>query len=250
MFTEGFVRTVKVHLRAGSRDCVDHAYANETLFVTVLRNPVDRYVSEYFYKPFYKYVDVGKRLKSESTKDKVAEWYARSLLDGPHIKMNKATGNFIENWQTRWYTNPNNCEDLNRPPPHDSHPNYSYWQSGQTNDPRNLITSTDLEDAKKVLDAFDIVGVAPFFGGECSITAWLELAGSNKRIGEDIDVRTNENKNKPSEADDIKTNITKYLADQVKYDIELFNFAVELSNRRKAISCCIKQHLQLWEYEK
>jgi hypothetical protein len=39
LFTNGFVRTVKVHLMAGSQDCVDHQYANETLLVTILRHP-------------------------------------------------------------------------------------------------------------------------------------------------------------------------------------------------------------------
>ena len=71
LFTQGFGHTIKVHLQAGSRDCVDHTYANETLFVTILRNPVDRYVSEYFYSK------VEKKLGSNTMRGKTLEWYDR-----------------------------------------------------------------------------------------------------------------------------------------------------------------------------
>ena len=232
---------MKVHLQAGSRDCVTHDYANETLFVTVLRSPIDRYASEYFYD------GVNETLTtSKSTKEKMIEWYNRSLHDGAHIRMDKVRSNFIENWQTRWYTNPGHCKDLDRPPPHDSHPTYSYWKSGQRDDPRQLMTTKDLEDAKRVIDTFDIVGVAPFFGGECDMTSWLKLAGSNKRRSNRPlqDERRRENENKPEEVEDVKTNISKYLADQIMFDMELFDFAAKLSNRRKAIACCVNQHLQ------
>ena len=76
------------------------------------------------------------------------------------------------------------------------------------------------------------------------MTSWLELAGSNKR-GTDMplkDEKKNERK-KSAYEDDIKTNVTKYLADQIKFDMELFDFAAELSNRREKIACCINQHL-------
>jgi hypothetical protein len=167
LFTNGFVRTVKMHLQAGSRHCIDHQYANETLFVTIIRHPVDRYVSEYFYQ------NMGKKLTADTIEGKILEWHELSKNNGKKkessVIMRKAIGTFIENWQTRWYTNPQPCEDLNRPPPHDSHKNYSYWNSGHKLDPRKVVSRRDLDDAKMILDNFDVVGMAPFFGGECSI---------------------------------------------------------------------------------
>jgi hypothetical protein len=234
-FTKGFTHTVKVHLWAGSKDCVDHEYANETLFVTIFRNPVDRYVSEYFYR------NIGDKLISLSTKEKVLEWHNRSK-NALHIKMNEAMNNFIENWQTRWYTNPYHCDDLNRPPPHDSHPNYSYWRSGQQNDPRMFMTREDLDDAKKVVDKFDIVGVAPFFEGEHSILPWLELAGSNEPTEISTNILNVNTKKSSDVVSDLKTNITVNLYEQIKYDLELFQFASELSKRRADISRCVKEN--------
>lgn len=229
-FTRGFVRTVKQHLQAGSRHCVDHPYANETLFVTILRHPVDRYASEYFY------LNIGSKLKSNATKDKVVEWHNMSVTDNG-VDMKRARHHFVENWQTRWYTNPNACEDLDRPPPHDSHPNYSYWRSGVAHDPRNLVREEDLETAKAVLDKFDVVGIAPYFGGERSLVPWLILAGSDPPADE-TDAVHNRGRGSPA-ALELKENIRTHLREQIKFDLELFDFARGLVTRRTAISRCV-----------
>lgn len=235
-FTRGFVRTVKVHLRAGSRHCVDHPFANETLFVTVLRDPVDRYISEYFYTnvPIY--------LNSTATRDRVFEWSNRSK-DNAGIKMDQARTNFVENWQTRWYTHPDDCKDLSRPQPRPSFEKYHYGSAGHGLDPRQIITRKDLEDAKTVIDNFDIVGVAPFFEKENSIMPWLELAGSNKATQVSNEVM-NERVWNPEivEFNDVMSNVTFYLYDQYKYDVELFQFAQEINIRRTAISHCVTKN--------
>lgn len=237
-FTRGFARTVKVHLSAGSIQCVDHQYANESLFVTNVRHPVDRYVSEYFYMNMDHHL--GKNL---TTREKVLKWYNKSIHERANgqITMKSARFQFIENWQTRWYTNPNQCEDLNRPPPHDSHPNYSYWRSGQGLDPRDTMGSKDMEDAMAVLEKFDVVAMAPYFGGKCDIVPWLVLAGSNKPQN-----ATNEVKNKAAKnaivmgkREELAGNVTELLGEQVKFDLELFEYAKAMVGRRSAIACCI-----------
>ena len=242
LLTKGFGHTIKVHLRAGSRDCVDHTYANETLFVTILRNPVDRYVSEYFYSK------VEKKLGSNTMRGRTLECYERSKSRsrGEFIKMNKARGDFIENWQTRWYTNPYHCEDLDRPMRMHHGKNYSYWRSGHGKDERMFVSRRDLLHAKIVLDKFDVVAIAPFFGeeaGECSIVPWLRLAGSNKPIAEVNEVRNNYAiKVEERKREKVKQAIWDNLGEHVKLDVELFEFAHELSNRRRAISCCVNEH--------
>jgi hypothetical protein len=244
LFTQGFGHTIKMHLQAGSRNCVDHTYANETLFVTILRHPVDRYVSEYFYR------SIEKKLEAKTMKGRVMEWYNRSInTEGDYIMMDKAIGSFIENWQTRWYTNPNHCVDLDRPMRMTNGNNYSYWHSGQRKDPRMVVNRRDLTQAKMVLDKFDVVGVAPFFGteeavGKCSIVPWLTLVGSNRPLTETNEVRKQHKVNKLEELkrEKLKQAIWENLGEQVKLDVELFNFARELSKRRQAISCCVDEH--------
>ena len=239
LFTEGFGNTIKMHLQAGSRDCVDHTYANETLFVTILRHPVDRYVSEYFYR------NIGMKLEANTTKGEVLEWHGLSQnTTGGSILMYKAAGHFIENWQTRWYTNPKHCKDLDRPMNYRH--NYSYGNSGQLEDPRMVVSRQDLIQAKIVLDKFDVVGVAPFFGEdeECSIVPWLQLAGSNKPLAETNEVRKQHTSTKLQEQkrEELKQAIWENLGEQVKFDVELFEFARDLSKRRQAISCCVNEH--------
>jgi hypothetical protein len=243
LFTQGFGHTIKLHLRAGSRDCVDHMYANETLFVTILRHPVDRYVSEYFYR------GIEKKLNATSIDERVLEWHDRSKNTmGNYIMMDKARSNFIDNWETRWYTNPRHCVDLNRPMMTHKGKNYSYWQSGQQKDRRMVINRQDLVEAKMVLDKFDVVGVAPFFGeeavGKCSIVPWLTLAGSNKPRNETNEVRNHHRARKDDEIEreNLKKAIWKNLKEQVKFDVELFEFARELSKRRQTISCCVDEY--------
>lgn len=243
LFTQGFSHIVKMHLKAGSRDCVDHTYANETLFVTIFRHPVDRYVSEYFYR------GIGNKLDMETTQGKVLEWHDRSKNDKKgFIRMDKAAGNFIENWQTRWFTNPNHCVDLDRPHRNDrndkGYNNYSYWRSGQREDPRPFVNQSDLTQAKIVLDKFDVVGVAPFFGGECSILPWLRLAGSNMPKVETNEVKKQHKSDMLEERkrEELKQAIWDNLGEQVKFDVELFEFASDLSKRRSAISCCVNEH--------
>jgi hypothetical protein len=236
LFTQGFGHTVKLHLQAGSLDCINHTYANETLFITIFRHPVDRYVSEYFYR------GIGKHLEATSAVDSVLEWHNLSKnTAGEGVVMRKAAGHFIENWQTRWYTNPHHCVDLDRPYRDDHGHNYSYWKSGQKIDPRIIVTENDLNEAKRVLDKFDVVGVAPFFGGECSIVPWLQLAGSNKPIEEVNEVKKQHKSNELAEQkrEELKQAIWDNLGEQVKFDVELYEYVRELSKRRSAISCCV-----------
>jgi len=243
LFTNGFVRTVKMHLWAASKDCVDHEYANETLFVTVLRHPIDRYVSEYFYSKVW----IDMKAKND-VKEILMEWYGRSL-GGKEVIMSESQLQFIENWQTRWYTNPGPCDDLNRPPPHDSHLNYSYWKSGIATDPRKNIGREDLGTAKSVLEKFDIVGIAPFFNNdkECDLVPWIVLAGSN-RPNEKTDQQFNKNYNPSIQiVKYLRSNVTEYLYDQVKYDMELFEFAKQLSMRRSNIACCVQELMKQHE---
>ncbi len=163
--------------------------------------------------------------------------------------MSESQKQFIENWQTRWYTNPGPCDDLNRPPPHDSHPNYSYWRSGIPTDPRKKIGREDLGAAKSVLEKFDIIGIAPFFKSrrECDLVPWVVLAGSNKPV-EVVDQHFNKNYDSSNQlVKNLRSNVTKYLYHQVKYDIELFEYAKQLSMRRSNIACCVQEQMQQHE---
>ena len=233
-FTNGFVRTIKVHSQAGSRHCVNHRLANETLFVTIFRDPIDRYTSEYFYN------NVPSFLKSTTTKGRIIEWWKRTPRDERGFRMNLAKKSLIENWQTRWYTHPDGCKDLNRPQPNPKNEKYMYESAGYGLDPRQVMTRQDLEDAKMVIDQFDIVGIAPFFEEEHSILPWLELAGSNKVVQISKEAK-NKNEKKPlTDSHDVKTNLTMYFYDQFRLDLELFQFAKDLSRRRTAISNCVK----------
>ena len=111
-------------------------------------------------------------------------------------------------------------------------------------DPRIIVTENDLNEAKRVLDKFDVAGVAPFFGGECSIVPWLRLAGSNKPLVEVNEVKKQHKSNELAEQkrEELKHAIWDNLGGQVKFDVELYEYVRELSKRRSAISCCVIEH--------
>ena len=138
----------------------------------------------------------------------VLEWHNRSKQRRGHdeaieIDMSKSRWSFIDNWQTRWYTMQAPCDNLDRPPPHDSHDNYSYWRSGVRIDTRSEIGQKDVEIAKSVLDKFDLLGVTPFFGNGCNMEPWFLLAGSNKPSNTTNDVRNKNQRSKYTNEADI-----------------------------------------------
>ncbi|KAL3922366.1 MAG: hypothetical protein SGILL_002244, partial [Bacillariaceae sp.] len=182
LFTQGFQRTIRPHLQANSRHCVnEHEHSNQTLFVTILRDPFDRYVSE------FNYLKLGKGLQAPTMEGKVAEWVNRSVdftQENGFVNMQEARYHLVENWQVRWYTNDCQCDDLETPPTkkdrgNRNQVNYRYWNAGCPEDFRLSLTEEDVAAAKQQIDQYDITGVAPYFEEGCNMLPWLILAGSN-----------------------------------------------------------------------
>ena len=236
LFKFGFTRTVKVHLAAMSKHCVTDKKHKETLYVTTLRQPLNRYVSEYNYRKLGRHMP-----RNASLKELVANWMYQKN-DKP-INMQMAPDKLIDNWQTRFFTNSCPCDDLVTPPIHDSHPNYSYWRSGCKLDNRQLINTRDLHQAMHVIDKFDVVAIAPYFQeGKCDMMPWFRLAGS--AIAKSINIAVNVNKRTKPRMTTLDGHT--YIPDSnFNIDNDLFAFAKDLSERRKRISCCVVKTLQL-----
>jgi hypothetical protein len=261
LFTQGFNRTVKIHLKASSQHCLAPRFMNQTLFVTILRDPLSRYVSEFDYLNLGKHYSVN----SSSTLETVQRW-SHNDSSSNVVRMDHARRKFIENYQTRWFTNECPCSDLDPAHSKDDYPNYRYWKSGCHEDRRMRLDANALEVAKSVVSRFDIVGIAPFFshGGppaaetgavdqtsdsqteqqKCDLLPLMELAGSNSPVG--VVTNTAKNRGKRGElkaAIRVSTDAQAYLNQMLTLDNELFAYATAMVDRRTKLACCVKKLL-------
>lgn len=222
-FKQGFRRTVKIHLAAMSKHCVDDPAAGDVLFVTTFREPVARYVSEYNYR------GIGRNHRNSSPEEKIRHWRHPPTV----ISMRSARDRLIDNWQVRWYTNGCQCVDLRLPPVHDSHPNYSYWRSGCDRDPRAKIIKADLAEAIDVIHKFDVIAMPPYFEGECTIKPLLKLVGGGAA---DLPERV---KNRGSRKLFLDSDAAWIPPELFEFDKRLYRRVKQIERRRRHIACCL-----------
>ena len=250
-FPNGFAREAKPHLNAVASTCLlDQTFAKETLFLTSLRHPLERWNSEFNYLGFPRRYGLMSPPETESRVLPAIVNFTNgySVLNGAAckpkldengkcrgVKLSSSLNCYVDNYLTRYFSGACACNDLSN----HEWTGTRYWDAGCKHDARCEIDRADFERAKEVLTRFDLIMVQDKkhgTGSTCGLNSIIEAVGG---VGISASLRSSTQLNKKAKRVDltIYPKVVELLESTNKYDMLLWEFASELYKRRLSAFC-------------
>lgn len=205
-------------------NCLDQPQANQTLFFTMLRDPVERYMSEFRYRGLPSLYNLTHDSTDEQVRAAIRHWVN---VDGETCMKKKwAPSCFYSNIYVRLFSGKDRCRIFDVPP-NTSH-NEIFWRWAGSTIGVDAVTQEDFEVAMETLRRFDLVLTTDKLG--LSATEQAIRVGFNVSRDSTWNATAHVTRNEvihPLAYEGVREIVQEHL----QYDIKLFQFFDNIQQR-------------------